>query len=236
MQRAARRTSEIVLLPELGVRLIVKVNRRARRINLRADPATGAVTLVLPTQRDLARGLRFARGEATWLRKQLARQQCRVPFSDGNVVPYRGASHTIRHAPGACGGVWQDGETLLVGGTAAGVPERLTGWLRDQARIELVGRAKDHAAMLGLPVGRISIRDPRSQWGSCSKSGNLSFSWRLVLAPTWVLDYVAAHEVTHMVEFGHGCAFRRTLAGLCPQVKSAEAWLTKRGHELHRYG
>lgn len=235
MQRAARRASEIVLLPELGVRLVIKINVQARRINMRADPASGAITLVLPTPRDLANGLRFARGEAAWLRRQMARQQPCVPLADGSVVPYRGAPHTIRHEPDVCGGVWQDGERLLVGGTAASVAARLTGWLRDQARTELTARARDYAAKLDMPVGRISIRDPRSQWGSCSRSGNLSFSWRLVLAPTRVLDYVAAHEVSHLVEFGHGRLFRQTVAKLCPHVQSAEAWLTRRGHELHRY-
>lgn len=236
MQRTARRASEIVVLPELGVRLVVRVNPRARRITLRVDPATGAITLVLPAQRDLAHGLRFARGEGAWLKKQVARQQCRIPFANGSVVPYRGAPHTIRHEPGACGGVWQVDETLLVGGTTAGVPSRLTGWLRDQARTEITARASEYAAALGRPLGRLSIRDPRSQWGSCSRSGNLSFSWRLVLAPISVLDYVAAHEVAHLAEFGHGPAFRRTLAGLCPHVKPAETWLAKQGHELHRYG
>ncbi|MCP4250809.1 MAG: M48 family metallopeptidase, partial [bacterium] len=96
--------------------------------------------------------------------------------------------------------------------------------------------AKGWAAARGRPVGRISVRDPRGQWGSGSRSGNLSFSWRLVLAPIRVLDYVAAHEATHLAEFGHGHAFRRTLAELCPDVKPAEAWLAKQGHELHRYG
>ena len=236
MESTARRVSEIVRLPELDVQLHVRVNRRARRITLRADAATGAVTLVLPSRRDLAHGLRFARGEAAWLRKQMRRQQPRVPFADGRVIPYRDVPRVIQHASGACGGVWLEEDTLLVGGTAAKLSASVTAWLREQARAELTLLAKGYAGVLGRQIGRISMRDPRSQWGSCTRSGNLSFSWRLVMAPPSVLDYIAAHEVTHLIEFGHGPAFRRTLAELCPHVKAAETWLAKRGAELHRYG
>ncbi len=236
MQRASKRSSEYVTLPDLDVRLALRVNRRARRITLRFDAASGMVTLVLPSKRDLTDGVRFARTQVSWLRKHLARQPTRVPFADGSVVPFQGVPHTVRHRQEVCGGVWRHEHQLLVGGTVLGLPARLTSWLRHQARIELHVRAEQYASILGRRVGRIWIRDPKSQWGSCSKSGNLSFSWRLILAPIEVLDYVAAHEATHLVSFGHGKVFRSTLDSLCPHVRSAEAWLAAQGHKLHRYG
>ncbi len=236
MQRVSRRTSQLVEVPGLDLRLAVRVNRRAKRISLRVDAVSDVATLVLPSEADWADGVRFARSRERWLKKQLARRPARVPFADGSIIPFHGEPHEIVHSDEACGGVWQGDGTLLIGGTAVGLSGRLQSWLRHRARLSLSAHAERYAAELGRPIRRIAIRDPKSQWGSCTRSGNLSFSWRLVMAPAYVLDYMAAHEVTHLAEFGHGPGFRRTVRALCPHVAKAERWLAQRGHDLHRYG
>ena len=89
---------------------------------------------------------------------------------------------------------------------------------------------------LGVKVKRISIRDQSSRWGSCTSAGSLSFSWRLILAPPYVLDYLAAHEVAHLVEMNHSARFWRVVGKVCPHTERAKTWLDTHGNDLHRYG
>ena len=89
---------------------------------------------------------------------------------------------------------------------------------------------------LGVKVKRLSIRDQSSRWGSCTSAGSLSFSWRLILAPPYVLDYLAAHEVAHLVEMNHSARFWRVVGRVCGHVERAKTWLDTHGNDLHRYG
>ncbi|HEY8013860.1 MAG TPA: M48 family metallopeptidase, partial [Dongiaceae bacterium] len=88
----------------------------------------------------------------------------------------------------------------------------------------------------GKRIRRIGVRDPRSRWGSCSPDGVLNFSWRLILAPRFVMDYVVAHEVAHLRELNHGPRFWRLAETLCPDMDRARDWLAIYGPGLHRYG
>ena len=92
-----------------------------------------------------------------------------------------------------------------------------------------------HTLALGKPHGRIAVRDTRSRWGSCSSKGTLSFSWRLVLAPPFVLDYLVAHEVAHLAHMNHSAAFWALARRLAPRMPEAELWLKVHGPVLHRY-
>ena len=109
---------------------------------------------------------------------------------------------------------------------------QLCAWLRR----EVQKSAQEYAEALGVRVKRISIRDQSSRWGSCTSAGSLSFSWRLILAPPFVLDYLAAHEVAHLVEMNHSARFWRVVARVCPSVERAKKWLDTYGNDLHRYG
>ena len=113
---------------------------------------------------------------------------------------------------------------------------RITDYLKRQAKRDLEVAVKRYTEMLGVTYRRISIRDQASRWGSCSTSGVLSFSWRLVLAPRYVLDYLAAHETAHLVEMNHSSRFWRLLRRICPEMERAKAWLDVHGTDLHRYG
>ncbi|MEJ2016123.1 MAG: M48 family metallopeptidase [Limibacillus sp.] len=116
------------------------------------------------------------------------------------------------------------------------LPRRVADYLKAEAKSELVWRAREMAARLERKVTRVTVRDTRSRWGSCSHQGALSFSWRLILAPEEILDYLVAHEVAHLVEMNHAPAFWRQVARLQPDHKRARAWLKREGASLWRYG
>lgn len=157
------------------------------------------------------------------------------------MVPLRGEPHRIAHRPGRRGTVWveagEGGEPLLcVAGERPHVGRRVADFLRREARSDLDAASRRAADRLGVAVKRIAVRDPVSRWGSCSSAGVLSYSWRLILAPPFVLDYLAIHEVAHLVEMNHSPRFWRIVHRLCPETAQAKAWLDANGADLHRYG
>lgn len=219
-----------------GLSVLLRRSGSARRMSLRVLPSGEGVVLVLPMGARVADGLDFARSKAGWIENRLVRLPERVPFEEGAVVPLLGVPHTIRHRPDARRGVWAEEDILHISGRPEHLSRRLADWLKREARDVIAPRAHLHAATLGKQVNRISLRDPRSRWGSCTSGGDLSFSWRLVLAPLPVLEYVVAHEVAHLVEMNHSEAFWRIVAGLVPDVGASRSWLRSRGGELHRFG
>lgn len=125
---------------------------------------------------------------------------------------------------------------LCVAGDPDHLPRRVKDWLKREARSDLDEAVSRYGKALRVRPRRISLRDQSSRWGSCSASGTLSFSWRLVLAPAFVLDYVAAHEVAHMREMNHGAKFWTHVDRVCPHMEEAREWLRIHGPDLHRYG
>jgi predicted metal-dependent hydrolase len=157
------------------------------------------------------------------------------------MVPLRGVPHRIAHRRGVRGTVWSEldasGEPLLcVAGNAPHIDRRISDFLRREAKRELETASRRFAADLGVTVRRVAVRDQSSRWGSCSTTGMLSYSWRLILAPSYVLNYLAAHEVAHLVEMNHSPRFWRLVQRLCPGHERAKAWLDVHGSDLHRYG
>jgi predicted metal-dependent hydrolase len=230
-----RLDSELLSLDGASVDLAIRVNPRARRISLKLDPAEGRVVLVLPTARARRRGLEFAHGHADWILAELAKLSPRIAFEDGARIPYLDRPHTIRHVGGR-GIVERHSGEIRVAGAPEHTRRRVTDWLRREARRLVTAGALAKAEAIGLRPGRVSVRDPRTRWGSCAASGALSFSWRLVLAPESVLDYVVAHEVAHLKEAHHGPAFWALVDRLHTDVGTARAWLKGNGADLHRYG
>ena len=231
-----RSNLKILSLKGREVPLTVRRNPRARRLTLRLDQASGAAQLSLPRGVALAEGLDFARSRTDWILAQLDSLPPRVPFMEGARVPYLGEPYLIRCAPWARRGVWREAGSIWVSGFAEHLSRRVTDHLRQEARRELSGRARDKAAGIGRRVSRVSIRDTRSRWGSCSSDGELNFSWRLILAPEAVLDYVVAHEVAHLVHLNHGPRFWALVATLTGEVAGPRRWLRENGGALLRYG
>ena len=221
------------------VPVTLRRNPRARRIILRIDgqgDGGDGVAVTLPRGVSAAEGLALVREKADWVLERLSELGPRVTFADGAVVPLGGTDHLIRHVPGRRGVVRREGGEILVAGRIEHLGRRVRDWFRAQARSEIGPRVREKAARLGRAWGRVTIRDTKSRWGSCSADGNLSFCWRLVMAPETVLDYVVAHEVAHLAEANHGTKFWRLVDGLTADADGAREWLRENGEALHRYG
>lgn len=216
--------------------LTARINRRARRLIVTVDAVSGRVFVTAPSKRALPEALDFARTRARWISRQLEGGKRAKPFQDGTIFPYRGAPVAIVNEGGPRSGVRLVGDKVLAGGEARHLNRRVTDWLKGEARKALTERADHYAALLGRRRGPITIRDTRSRWGSCARDGALSFSWRLIIAPPEILDYVAAHECAHLIHLNHSPAYWRVLKGLGVDARSARDWFATHGQGLYAYG
>src|SRR6266849_4803889 len=219
----------------------IRRHRQARRYTLRIDAASREVVLTMPPRGSVKEAKEFAQKHGGWIAARLKRLPKAAPFAHGTEVPLRGESHHIVHRRGVRGTVWTEADAagdrlLCVAGEPPHVDRRIGDFLRREAQLDLDAASRRHAANLGVPIKRICVRDQSSRWGSCSNTGVLSFSWRLILAPSFVLDYLAAHEVCHLVELNHSARFWRLVKRLYPDVERAKMWLDVHGTDLHRYG
>ena len=213
-----------------GVPVTLRRSSRARRMTLRVGRTDGEVTLTLPPRADLAEGRAFLDLHRGWIARRVAATPPRRPVRVGATVPVGGVERPV--LPGAGRAARWDGAAIRVpDDERAGV--RVAALLKATARGRLAVRAAHHAAALGRPFGRITLRDPRSRWGSCSGRGDLMFSWRLVMAPDDVLDYVAAHEVAHLAHMDHSARFWACVARLMPDHAPRRDWLRREGAALH---
>ena len=241
MRGAADGTLETELeIAGQAVPVTVRPHARAMRISLRLARQRHAVKVTVPDGVPLKKGLDFARSRADWIGKHLAARPAPRPFVHGARIPLRGADHMIFHVPGRRGVVWAEGEgeaaRICVAGAMEHLPRRLTDWLKEQARRDLQKACSRYSTLMDVSYRRLSVRDQKSRWGSCSSGRNLSFSWRLIFAPPHVLDYLAAHEVAHLAHMNHSPAFWRLVRAHCPHVDEAEAWLKQHGAGLYLWG
>jgi predicted metal-dependent hydrolase len=216
-------------------------HRQARRYTLRIDAPTREVVLTMPPRGSVREAKEFAQKHGGWIAARLKRLPEAAPFAHGVEVPLRGEPHRIVHRRGERGTVWTEtdgsGQRLLcVAGEPPHVDRRISDFLKREAQRDLDAASRGYAAQIGVSIKRICVRDQSSRWGSCSNTGVLSFSWRLILAPPFVLDYLAAHEVSHLVELNHSPRFWRLVKRVYPQLERAKVWLDANGTDLHRYG
>ena len=235
---------ELLKIDGRNVEVVLRTNPRARRFIVKVDPSTGEVSVVAPSARDLSSALAFARTEKEWIAGRLADVPRPIALELGGPILYRGVEHVIRLGDRegddtAHGPVWIDRTanfpTLRINGRPEHAMRRLRDWLKKEARRRIEDAVAYYAVELGVKPRSITIRDTTSRWGSCSSTRRLSFSWRLILAPAFVLDYVVAHEVAHLREMNHEPRFWRLVDSLVPYVDKAQKWLSDRGPLLHAY-
>lgn len=227
----------------------VRHNPRARRIIVRVDMTAGSVEVTTPSKSGARRAMQFAAQQREWIAERLLRVPSAVPFRDGEIVPFHGEEHLIRYlglrrpAGIKSGPVWRVAPDdidampeICVTGDPDFVQRRIGDWMRNEARVELNERSLFHAEQFDVRPARITVRDTTTRWGSCSPTRALSFSWRLILAPSFVLDYVAAHEVAHLRHMNHGPRFWALVREGIPHYERAKTWLEVNGPGLHRYG
>lgn len=217
----------------------VRVSPRARRVALRLDPASRAVHLIVPRRMSLARAMDFARRHEAWIHKSLAALPETVPFCDGQILPVLGQMRRI--------GVSCDSglkstnialkeNEIIVRTNLEDVQARIRRFLVRLAREHLEILSQEKALSSGKKIKKLSVRDTRSRWGSCSPDGAISFSWRLIFAPPEAMDYVVAHEVAHLVHMNHGKAFWALCESLSTDFSAGRRWMRLHGQELMRYG
>lgn len=226
-------------------RILLRRSPTARRFTLRIRAASRDAVLTMPTRGKLDDARSFAEKYAAWVGARIRRLPEPIPFMQGSIIPFRGSDHVILHKPDARGFVWTEvlehhesglSQAICVAGGADHVERRVTDFLKKKAKLDLVEAVNRHCAVANVSAKKVSLRDTSSRWGSCSTSGNLSFSWRLILAPPFVLDYLAAHEVAHLRHLNHSSRFWELTRHLCPQTDQSESWLSAHGMDLHRYG
>ena len=218
------------------VMLNLRRSARARHILIRIDESSGGVELVLPRRASVRDGLAFAHARADWIEARLEGLPPAIPFRHGTVLPLLGEPVTLTRPVNGAKRTRRVGGDLLGPGDEEIFARRVRRWLIAEARREIGERAERLARRVERPIRRLSIRDPATRWGSCSAAGGLSFSWRLILAPPAVLDYVVAHEIAHLRELNHSARFWSEVAGLVGESSAERAWLRHNGTQLRRYG
>ena len=220
-----------------GHRAVLKlsVSPRARVMRLRVDRRTGEVVLTVPRRISPRKALDWAAGHRAWVEGQLAQIVPAERLVPGASLPYLGEPLMIDWAAARPRIPRVESDRLLIGGPEDNLEARLLRWLRREALALLTGETQEFAAKAGVTVSRIGIGDPLSRWGSCSSSGGIRYSWRLVLAPDWVRRATVAHEVAHRVHMNHGPEFHALVEELLgADPKPARSWLRRNGPLLHR--
>jgi len=229
-----RKAEVYVLAGEPEVEVVLKPSPRARRLSLRVSRLDGRVTMSVPRGASRREAVSFARERADWIRTHLADRPSELRPTPGGSILFEGRQLPLLATGGRAARL--DGEVIHLPLSA---PEktgaRLAALFKTLARDRLAEASDRHAARVGRSYSGLTLRDTRSRWGSCSSSGGLMYSWRLVMAPPEVLDYVAAHEVAHLVHMDHSSAFWAQVERLCPDYAPHRAWLRNHGAELHRY-
>lgn len=212
-------------------------NARSRRAKLSVDPASGRVRLTLPPRAPLKAALRWAQEQKVWIDRQRARLPQARPFVPGADLPFDDVILVIMWDEAAPRRIVRDGEHLRCGGPLDGLSRRIETWLKREALRVLSAETAEFAAKANVTVAKVSIGDPKGRWGSCSSSGVIRYSWRLILAPAFVRRSTVAHEIAHRVHMNHGPDFHALADALTEgHPDESRAWLRANGAALHWFG
>ena len=215
--------------------LRIAENPRARRLTLRIKPGNKGLSVTTPVGISMLEVERFLYRNREWLEERLEKIPERPQVRPGIRIPIRGVNHEIVHVPGR--GVTEtvrteDGAQLIVRGERIHLPRRIADFLKKEAKAEIGLLVEKHTETIGRKAKSIRYKDTVSRWGSCSSEGNLSFSWRIMMAPKPIINYLVAHEVAHLVHMNHGKDFWALCEELCPDTDRCKAWLKKNGSAL----
>jgi predicted metal-dependent hydrolase len=216
--------------------VVFRRHAQARRLVLRLNSTGTGVLVTVPQGVSRVKALEFTARSRGWIEERMRSRGGLIHLEPGHVLPLRGIRHEIRHVDSRRGVVTVDPVrgVIQVPGDPRHVKRRLLDFLKAAAREDLTEASERYSELMGVRYRRITIRDQRSRWGSCSASGDLSYSWRLILAPDYVLDYVAAHEVAHLRHLDHSQRFWRLVLTHCPDAARAKNWLRAHGQDVHR--
>lgn len=224
---------DILHLGDPPMTVHLRRSAQARRLSLRVSRLDGKISLTIPRRLPLKEARAFAQSKEPWLRKQLSAQSPVTQVAFGREIPVAGVLRRIE--PAKVRAAKLEGEVLKVPADPERVGLRVAAFLKAQARVQLLGASDHYARRVGRRFSKLTLRDTRSRWGSCTSDGGLMYSWRLMMAPPAVLSYVAAHEVAHLVEMNHSADFWAVVADLDPGYETSRRWLRTEGTALHGY-
>ena len=219
------------IFPDIDVHLRRSV--RARKFTLRVSSLDGKVSLSTPHFAKAYQINAFLKEKEPWLRQRLSEVQLSVKVTFGTVLPFIGREILVKRHVGRS--VKLSDDKILVPEKSRKPAVQVEVFLKQYAHQLLSKRATRYAEKLGSSYSKLSLRDTRSRWGSCSDRGALMFSWRLIMTPTKVLNYVAAHEVAHLRHMDHSNHFWTEVENLFGDYKKQQRWLRENGPKLHKY-
>ncbi|MGV6800574.1 MAG: M48 family metallopeptidase [bacterium] len=217
--------------------LKLRINRRAKRVILKVDNLHPAVLLTVPSKRQISTGLRFIEERYHWIAGQLLAGPQPHPFCPDQELEIMGKKYRLTHVEGRHAARFHpNAQEIIVGGERQFFNRRMIDFLRKFARSEFEKTLSYYCHKLGKDYHRLTIRDGKTSWGSCSSDAGITLSWRLILAPVYVCHYVIAHEVAHLVHLDHSAQFWAVVQSLYKDYPQAQQWLKKNGGQLHAYG
>lgn len=220
-----------------GLPVTIRVSARARRLRLKVDTRTRTLLLTVPRRVSRRHALAWAAEHGEWARRQLAAIPAREAIVPGMIIPLEGVPHRLDWDAGRPRRIALQGDRLVAGGPIEGLQGRILRWLKARAAETLTAETREFCDRAGVMASKVGVGDPVSRWGSCSGTGAIRYSWRLILAPAFVRRATVAHEVAHLVHMNHGPDFHalvETILGADP--KPARIWLRREGAALHRFG
>lgn len=225
----------------LDVAVAIRYDKRARRMILRMHPDHLGAVVTLPPGIPQGQGVAFARRKRDWIAARAHMAATSLAFAHNAIIPVRGRPHRIIHRPGdhntiGCEDAPDTVARLVFHGDERRLAQHVRHWLKTEARHDLARSSHRYGAAMGLAYRRLVVRDQKSRWGSCSSRSTLSYSWRLILAPPAILDYVVVHEVAHLAHMNHGPRFQALVRRHCPRADEYHLWLRENGPRLHGYG
>lgn len=221
--------TEINIPPQGFLQVIWKHSVRARRLSLRIAAHEQKLVVTLPPGCNPAQALAFVKTNHAWISERLQRLEKTPSFSANNTIPIEGKPYLITHAPEQLGGAWLENNRLMVSGDLAFLNRRVADFLRTHATTVLKREVQEMAENTHLYPSEVAIRDTSSRWGSCSTSGRIMLSWRVIMAPDPVRHYLIAHELSHLQHMNHGPLFWQQVSRITPHRHQAEAWLRQQG-------
>ena len=212
--------------------LVFKHHKRAKHLKLRYDATHDRAVITMPPRSSEREATKFASKHISWLNKQRNLAPTRIYLLPGYSIPFKGVNRLIIHTPDNKGRIKINDNEIIVGGSLEGFSLRLENYLKKMARVDIEPIANAMAVRTDKSFKRIQIRDTKSRWGSCSSSGNLSFSWRLIMTPPEILEYVVAHEIAHLTEMNHSQAFWHVVDTLIDHAIVSRKWIKNQGQHL----
>lgn len=219
----------------LGLDIKVVKSPAAKRLTLRIDAKERVPVLTLPPRCSSVRAIDFVEQHREWIKECLSKIPKPKTFEDGEKISILGREYTICHTPNARRGVYAENNILYVSGAKEFLHRRVCDYIKKTAQKEFLKKSRLLAAKIGCKVKSVTIKDTKSRWGSCSSLDNINYNWRIALAPEFVIDYLIAHEVSHLRHPDHSRSFWQCVKNLHPRCGEGRLWLKTQGKELYLY-